>query len=683
MKKIYFSFLVLFVMMSLTSSLLAQGRPRCNQGFQQSQLPDSSRVFLPDSLIFSGHFPSVGANDPNEIVGPAGFQRNDIDSTRWLSPSQRLNYTIYFENDPTLASAPAQKVEIRLPISPLMNTATVSIGNFSFNNQTFTVEGSHSSYQQRLDLRPSIGLYVDVVAGLDLLNNEIVWVLQSIDTATGLPPTGLFQGFLPINDANHSGEGYVTFSVMPRASQCHTGDTLSAQASIVFDINPAVATNRWRNTFDAGAPSSQLNIISLSGQDSIIFLGNDDANGCGLKQYRLYRSENGGTYHTMGTYAATALAPTATGVQYRYYCLAEDYVGNVEEKDSADAQHGIANIQLALLAHPAQAGTVSGGGIIAANGSATITATPAIGYHFVRWAKNGITLSSNATHQFTPGEDMTLTAFFEPNQYALTIQQSDGIAIEVVSNKQGPLVSGSAISHFDTLLVNYQLQPCYQLSAFTVNGSAIQNGAQMMVTGDIAILATTLQESFASIDQQVACENFTWIDGQTYTSSTNEPRHLLATAEGCDSIVTLNLTVGYPSHDTIIASIQQGETYNEHGFNHDQAGIYTQTFISQEGCDSTITLVLSINPVGIDEVQFSDNILHVVPNPTKGKVIITWEGVEAERIEILDMLGRVLMHAQGNGAAVQFDLSDFAAGNYLVRLTAPNGVAIKKIIKQF
>lgn len=682
MKKIYLSFLVLIAMLSTTNSLLAQGRPSCNQGVQQSQLPDSSRVFLPDSLIFSGHFPSVGANDPNEIVGPSGFRRNDIDSTRWLSPNQRLNYTIYFENDPFLATAPAQKVEIRLPLSPLVNPATVSIGNFQFNNTNFTVEGSHSSYQQRLDLRSSLGLYVDVVAGLDLLNNEIVWVLQSIDTATGLPPTGLFQGFLPINDEHHAGEGFVTFSVMPRTSQCHTGDTLSAQATIIFDINPPIATNRWCNTFDAAAPTSHLNILSFASHDSILFSGTDDANGCGLKQYRLYRSENGGSYQTMGTYTSSASLAVSPGVAYRYYCLAEDYVGNLEEKDSADSQHGVANILLALQAFPPQAGTVTGGGILAANSNASITATPATGYHFVRWARNGITLSTNATFLFNPDEDMTLSAFFEPNQYALSIQPSEGISVQVTSLHQGPLASGSQISHFDTILVSYQLQPCYLLSSFTLNGSPILSDSQFMVTGNVDIVASTQSENFSGIDQQVACETFTWMDGHTYTSSTNSPHYLLSTVEGCDSLVTLHLTVGYPSHDTITASIQQGESYNEHGFNENQAGIYTHTFVSQEGCDSTITLMLTVNPVGIDVVQFSDDLLRIVPNPTTGKIIVSWEGIAAQQVEILDMLGRVLLQKDVNMDHVAFDLSSWPNGNYLVRITAPEGVAIKKIIKQ-
>jgi len=47
----------------------------------------------------------------------------------------------------------------------------------------------------------------------------------------------------------------------------------------------------------------------------------------------------------------------------------------------------------------------------------------------------------------------------------------------------------------------------------------------------------------ATTDVQAACGSFTWIDGITYTSSNNTATHVLATAAGCDSIITLDLTI--------------------------------------------------------------------------------------------------------------------------------------------
>jgi gliding motility-associated-like protein len=44
-------------------------------------------------------------------------------------------------------------------------------------------------------------------------------------------------------------------------------------------------------------------------------------------------------------------------------------------------------------------------------------------------------------------------------------------------------------------------------------------------------------------DTQVTCDSYTWIDGKTYNSSNNSATFVLQNSNGCDSTVTLNLTI--------------------------------------------------------------------------------------------------------------------------------------------
>src|SRR5690606_17677122 len=76
-------------------------------------------------------------------------------------------------------------------------------------------------------------------------------------------------------------------------------------------------------------------------------------------------------------------------------------------------------------------------------------------------------------------------------------------------------------------------------------------------TVTFTVLATTICPQFetnttvtinsiaTSTDVQTACNSYTWIDGNTYTSSTNSPTFTIVggSANGCDSVVTLNLTI--------------------------------------------------------------------------------------------------------------------------------------------
>ena len=121
-------------------------------------------------------------------------------------------------------------------------------------------------------------------------------------------------------------------------------------------------------------------------------------------------------------------------------------------------------------------------------------------------------------------------------------------------------------------------------------GSA--NGCDSLVT-----LNLTINNAINSTDIQSACETFTWIDGNTYTSSNNTATFTIlgGSASGCDSIVTLNLTIfnNASSTDTQIACDSytwiDGITYTSDNS--------TATFLlsTSAGCDSIVTLDLTIN----------------------------------------------------------------------------------------
>ncbi|MEO8150979.1 MAG: SBBP repeat-containing protein [Bacteroidia bacterium] len=96
-----------------------------------------------------------------------------------------------------------------------------------------------------------------------------------------------------------------------------------------------------------------------------------------------------------------------------------------------------------------------------------------------------------------------------------------------------------------------------------------------------------------------ACNSYTWIDGNTYNASNNTATFTLINAAGCDSVITLNLTINQSttSTDVIIACNTyiwiDGNTYTA---NNNTA---TYTLTNAAGCDSIITLNLTINPAPV------------------------------------------------------------------------------------
>ncbi len=115
----------------------------------------------------------------------------------------------------------------------------------------------------------------------------------------------------------------------------------------------------------------------------------------------------------------------------------------------------------------------------------------------------------------------------------------------------------------------------------------------------VVTLHLTINSSTASTDVHTVCNEFTWMNGVTYYSTTDTATYMLTNAAGCDSIITLNLTVNYPSrgidHQSACNNYTwiDGNTYTNSVSPNDNV---TFTLTNAAGCDSVVTLNLSILP---------------------------------------------------------------------------------------
>ncbi|MEZ4929574.1 MAG: hypothetical protein R2777_06140 [Chitinophagales bacterium] len=97
---------------------------------------------------------------------------------------------------------------------------------------------------------------------------------------------------------------------------------------------------------------------------------------------------------------------------------------------------------------------------------------------------------------------------------------------------------------------------------------------------------------------KTACNSFTWIDGNTYTSNNNTATHTIAggAANGCDSVVTLNLTIANTINVTDNQSACNSYTWIDGNTYTSSNNTATHTVAGQGGdCDTLVTLNLTIN----------------------------------------------------------------------------------------
>jgi hypothetical protein len=206
--------------------------------------------------------------------------------------------------------------------------------------------------------------------------------------------------------------------------------------------------------------------------------------------------------------------------------------------------------------------------------------------------------------------------------------------------------------------------------------------------------------SSSGTDTRAACNSYTWIDGITYTSSNNTATYnIIGGAEnGCDSLVTLDLTIFNVSDITIITS---GNTITANNNNAsyqwlDCADDYSvidgeidasftsltngeyAVELTENTCQDTSACV-TITSVGIIENGYGDPFI-IYPNPSSDYITMQFKHSGKETLQIFDLLGhKVLEKAVSKDQRI--DVSYLSDGIYNVRIKSQQSTS-SKFVKQ-
>ena len=101
----------------------------------------------------------------------------------------------------------------------------------------------------------------------------------------------------------------------------------------------------------------------------------------------------------------------------------------------------------------------------------------------------------------------------------------------------------------------------------------------------------TINNATSNSISQTACDSYT-LNAQTYTT-TGTYTQTLTNAGGCDSTLTINLTINNATSNSMSATACDSYTLNSQTYT--TTGTYTQTLTNASGCDSTLNINLTIN----------------------------------------------------------------------------------------
>ena len=360
---------------------------------------------------------------------------------------------------------------------------------------------------------------------------------------------------------------------------------------------------------------------------------------------------NGGSATGGGTYqqgqSCTVHATANTGYTFTNWTengnvvsTNANYTFTVNGNRTLVANFQMQSYTITVTANPADGGTVSGGGIFNYGQSCTLTATPATGYNFVRWTKNGQQVSTNATYTFSVTESAAFVAQFQ--------LQSCAIFVSAYPVEGGIATGGGSYLYGDNLTVTATANEGYNFISWVEDDNVVSTEANysFTVTGSRSLTAIFDLKTFeivASVDPEEAAS----ISGSgTY----NYGEQVTLTFDRNEDWAFQNWT----ENDEVVSEEM------------------TYTFIATESRNLVAHFVFT---VGLGENNIAAK---VYPNPTKGEVTLEGEGIQSVRI--VNAYGQTVYNAKVEGEQVRIDLSQMAKGVYMMHIGTEQGQAVRKIV---
>lgn len=349
--------------------------------------------------------------------------------------------------------------------------------------------------------------------------------------------------------------------------------------------------------------------------------------------------------------------------------------------------------------------------VVSGQTNSTFSATQADNYSVVVTASNGCTDTSDVTNLTVNANPLVNigadTAICQGASLSLDAGNSGAsFAWSNGANTATTTVTAAGTYHVtvtntnncaasDTIIVTENPLPVVHLG----NDTAICDGATLVVDAATGIATDT----YIWEDQSTANDRTITTGGTYYVTVT--------TAAGCSASDTIQVGINpLPSADNITVSgtspqfsfgVNNGQNINSYSWDFGDGSpaasgpsvdhIYTPTSTTQtfevtliitNDCGSdTLTMNVTVTPVGIKNPQLNANQLKLYPNPaTQSVTLENVSGLKMKHITLFNVLGQeVLSLPVTNNAKQSINVTQLTSGIYQVRIECEEGIVTRKL----
>ena len=233
-------------------------------------------------------------------------------------------------------------------------------------------------------------------------------------------------------------------------------------------------------------------------------------------------------------------------------------------------------------------------------------------YKFNQGVAGGTNTTETTLNEFNTAYNGTLNGFLLTGTSSNWVSSGAGVTVQNANDATIHLTDVQTACSSYTWIDN---------NTYTAsNNTATYNSTSPAGCPIVEQLDLTINYPTTGTDVVTVCESYTWIDNNTYTASNNTATHTISggAANGCDSTVTLNLTIHNSTAGTDVISACESYTWidNNTYTASNNSATYTITGGTATGCDSIVTLDLTIHnsTSGTDIITACDSYLWIDNN---------------------------------------------------------------------
>lgn len=303
------------------------------------------------------------------------------------------------------------------------------------------------------------------------------------------------------------------------------------------------------------------------------------------------------------------------------------------------------------------------------------------------------TSTQQLIHQQTSNSNVINNWDYEPISSSVTLQAGTMYSLILYGDSSGYFFGSS--SQINTNFTYHILRYCNNCYPGQPYPTQTATNLHYGTPDFLFILCNPSSSTFSD----TACISYLSPSGKTWDSS-GTYMDTIANAQGCDSVMTINLTVKTVDVSTSLAGFTITANATGAGYQWlrcDSIGYstlpgatsqnYTATangnyavVVTENGCTDTSACV-TISGVSVEEYQ--PRVANIQPNPFSDLIMIQLENNErSATYEVLSVTGSSIEKGSLNGNSSALNLSSLASGVYLLKINTNQGQEIIRLVKE-